>query len=299
MDSYAIPVWSGGFCQTCLAEPECEWEVCENHPTCGKNAWNGRSGHFCCRKCHSTEGEEHDPECGPPASAKIVVSPRKNGDTEALTGWEPKRNKLCCSNGRLTVSEFVSHVKESRLQCYPFDYFMLGIVEETGEVFGVVRSCRAEAKRMQAETDASFSECFDAVKGNTVLCELGDVLWYCVAFSLEFDELAMPASWPERPVPSTVECLHSILDADDERDAILMMECVAKLSGRVKKRLRGDKPPEDFLPDMKKMRDELLNLCAAVAATYGATLQQCALLNVEKLHARFEAGSVRGEGNER
>ena len=80
---------------------------------------------------------------------------------------------------------------------------------------------------------------------------------------------------------------------------ILMMACAAKLSGRVKKSLRRDKPLQDFAPAMREHRNELLSLCAEVAAMHGATRQQCALLNVQKLHGRFHMGSVRGDGDTR
>merc|ERR1712151_673759 len=109
---------------------------------------------------------------------------------------------------------------------------------------------------------------------DAVLYELGDVLWYMTSLSLEVgDVLAMPEMWPEKTKPP--EGLDGPIATAIEPE-VLMMACVAKLSGRVKKSLRGDKPLQEFAPAMKGYRDELLGLCAMVAANHGATLQRCA-----------------------
>ena len=135
---------------------------------------------------------------------------------------------------------------------------------------------------------------------NAVLLEVGDVLWYTVSLSLEVGStLAMPEIWPERPIQARLERLAALQRNEADGPEILMMACAAQLSGRVKKSLRRDKSLQDFAPAMREHRNELLSLCAEVAAMHGATLQQCALLNVQKLRGRFHRGSVRGDGDTR
>ena len=79
----------------------------------------------------------------------------------------------------------------------------------------------------------------------------------------------------------------------------LLLTTVAKLSGRVKGSLRGDKPLEQFSSAMQQHLDEVVHHCAQVAANHGATLEECAAKNVRKLAGRFERGTVRGDGDKR
>ena len=78
---------------------------------------------------------------------------------------------------------FEAHVRKSQLQKFTFDYYMHGIVEESGEVFHAVRAALS--------TDAySFDK-------DNVIAEIGDVLWYVTSFSMEFGEsMSLPQTWP-------------------------------------------------------------------------------------------------------
>lgn len=173
-----------------------------------------------------------------------------------------------------SVRKFEIHVKECQLQSFSFDYYMHGLVEETGEVFEAVRAVRSTASPCRADTD-------------NVLSEIGDVLWYATSFSLEVGgELRMPESWPTA-------------EAGSCEPEVLMLAAAARLSGRVKKSMRGDKSLAQFAAAMAQQRDELLTRCAEVAANHNANLQQCATMNVRKLSGRFERNTVRGDGDHR
>ena len=80
---------------------------------------------------------------------------------------------------------------------------------------------------------------------------------------------------------------------------VLLLVAAARLSGRVKKSLRGDKKLEQFLPAMASYRDEILKLCPQVAANHGSTLEQCASVNVRKLGSRSERNTMYGDGDTR
>ena len=93
------------------------------------------------------------------------------------------------------VNRFEAHVRNCQLQRFTFDYYMHGIVEESGEVFDAVRAARS--------TDASSFEKDNVIK------EIGDVLWYVTSFSMEFGEsLSMPQTWPraEKKSPNRKFC---------------------------------------------------------------------------------------------
>lgn len=173
-----------------------------------------------------------------------------------------------------SVRKFEIHVKDCQLQSFSFDYYMHGLVEETGEVFEAVRAARSTAPPCRADTD-------------NVLNEIGDVLWYATSLSLEVGgDLRMPDSWPTA-------------EAGACEPEVLMLAAAARLSGRVKKSMRGDKSLAQFASAMAQHRDELLARCAEVAANHNANLQQCATMNVRKLSGRFERNTVRGDGDSR
>ena len=211
---------------------------------------------------------------------------------EQLEGLDIESCRDCEPHARQSVHMFEAHVKRCQLQSFSFDYYMHGLVEEVGEVFEAVRAHLQVTSKLSDSVATVFTE--RSGEQDAVLYELGDVLWYMTSLSMEVgDVLAMPEVWPEKnqslggPVVPAIE------------PEVLMMACVAKLSGRVKKSLRGDKPLQDFAPAMKEHRDELLGLCAMVAANHGATLQRCADMNVKKLSGRFDRGSVQGDGDKR
>ena len=163
----------------------------------------------------------------------------------------------------ISVKDFVEHVRQCQLQKFSFDYYMHGLVEEAGEVF--------EAVRVNAVTD--------------VLDEIGDVLWYAVSFAMELrGQASMPDTWPE------------LQPAFDKPAHLLLLSTVAKLSGRVKKVLRGDKPFDQFVPAIMEHFDAVIIHCSQVAANHGATLEKCAAMNMYKLAGRFQRGTVRGDG---
>eukprot|EP00440_Ansanella_granifera_P006442 gb/GFBE01006987.1/.p1 GENE.gb/GFBE01006987.1/~~gb/GFBE01006987.1/.p1 ORF type:complete len:199 (+),score=53.97 gb/GFBE01006987.1/:1-597(+) len=171
----------------------------------------------------------------------------------------------------LSVREFEEHVRSCQLKKFGFDYYMHGLVEEAGEAFEAVRASRGKAPESCSQ----------------VANEIGDVLWYATSFSMELgSSVQMPSEWPQGR-------------AGTHEAEVRLLAAVAKLAGRVKKSLRGDKALDEFLPAMRQYRDEVLQLCADVAVAEGLTLQRCAVANVIKLKGRFDRGSVQGDGDDR
>mmetsp|Transcript_4052 Transcript_4052/g.7198 ORF Transcript_4052/g.7198 Transcript_4052/m.7198 type:complete len:214 (-) Transcript_4052:200-841(-) len=174
----------------------------------------------------------------------------------------------------LDVRKFAVHVKQCQIQKFTFDYFMHGIAEESGEVFEAVRAAKAEGMVDKAKTHA-------------VLSEIGDVLWYVTSFSMELGTaMDMPETWP-------------VVEAGAPEPEVQLLAIASKLSGRVKKSMRGDKPLEQFVPAMLQHRDGLLLECAKIAANHQSTLEQCATENVRKLGGRFARNTVFGDGDGR
>ena len=175
----------------------------------------------------------------------------------------------------LDMRKFEVHIKQCQLQSFTYDYYMHGIVEESGEVFEAVR----------AATDAGTT----ADKGimDAVLAEIGDVLWYVTSFSMELGPaMRMPESWP-------------VAEPGAVAPEVQLLSIAAKLSGRVKKCKRGDKAVDQFVPAMLQHRDALLSECAKIAANHYSTLEQCAEKNVRKLGSRFARNTVLGDGDQR
>ena len=139
----------------------------------------------------------------------------------------------------LSVHDFETHVRRCQLHPFTFDYYMHGLVEEAGEVLEAVSVARLVAAHRLACNEKALSE-------------MGDVLWYANSFSLEVGiPLAMPTMWP------TVK-------ARVHNPKVLMRVAVARLSGQVKKSMRGDKPLEQCVSAMLHYRDEPLTRCTEV-----------------------------------
>ena len=170
-------------------------------------------------------------------------------------------------DGNVDIRMFQAHVKQSQLRKFTFDYYMHGLVKEAGEVYEAVSASRYFVFPSPAHN----------VK---VLVEIGNVLWYVTSFSLEMDTLlAMPENWPTAKTGAI-------------NPEILMLLVVARLSGRVETYLRGNKPLDQSASDMLQNRDDIIVRCAEVAANYGATLQQCAAMNMRKSGSRPQRKTV-------
>ena len=95
-------------------------------------------------------------------------------------------------------------------------------MEEVGEVFNAVQSCRGAVRGW------NVLEMGLGTEQNAVLLEVGDVLWYTVSLSLEVGStLAMPEIWPARPIQTRLECLAALQCNEADRPEILMMACTA------------------------------------------------------------------------
>merc|ERR1712217_301863 len=110
---------------------------------------------------------------------------------------------------------------------------------------------------------------------------------YTTSLSSELGgEMNMPQIWPTAELGAT-------------EPEVAMLAAAARLSGRVKKSMRGDKPLDQFVSAMVEHRNALLSACAEVAANHESTLQECAAMNITKLSGRFQRNTVRGDGDAR
>ena len=177
--------------------------------------------------------------------------------------------------GEASVSQFEDHVKSSCLHAFTFDYFVLGVVEEAGEV------ATAASKSKPGSHCARVAQ------------ELGDLLWYATAVRVSLEDEPL-ASWP---VAADGEA-ESKTDRMFTRPVDLVV-LASKLAGRTKKAIRGDMALDAFLPDLRMYVRQVLGCCADVASGHGLTLSQCALSNMRKLEDRRRRGTIRGEGDDR
>jgi phosphoribosyl-ATP pyrophosphohydrolase len=177
----------------------------------------------------------------------------------------------------VTVYEFEQHVKRSRLRRFGFDYLILGVIEEAGEVARATQNKRPS------------TDCSDVAN------ELGDVLWYATALRLELGDEPL-ASWPAAAEARTE---HPPTTEHAWPHPVQLLLLASELAGRAKKAIRGDKPLDTYLPEMRRYVREILECCAEVASTHKLTLQRCALMNVRKLDGRKRRGSITGDGNDR
>ena len=175
------------------------------------------------------------------------------------------------------MCDFELHVTNSNLRIFSFDYYILGIVEESGEVI--------EASQKQ---DATTVRC-------DVASELGDVLWYTTALRLSLEDEPM-TSWP----------LASETEADGQRATGncptatgRLLTIASKLAGKAKRAIRGDHDLLVYLPELRKLAREMLTCCAEVAGKHGLSLEQCAQKNMQKIEGRRSRGTMLGDGSNR
>jgi NTP pyrophosphatase (non-canonical NTP hydrolase) len=196
-------------------------------------------------------------------------------DERATECPSPKRRKI--GPETLTVRDFEMHVTNSQLRIFSFDYYILGLVEESGEVI------EASKKKVAATVRCD------------VASELGDVLWYTTALRLSLEDEPM-TSWP----------LASETEADSQRAAGdcptatgQLLTIASKLAGKAKRAIRGDHDLLVYLPDLRKLAREMLTCCAEVAGKHGLSLEQCAQKNIQKIEGRRSRGSMLGDGSNR
>merc|ERR1712194_106895 len=121
----------------------------------------------------------------------------------------------------------------------------------------------------------------------SVLYEIGDALFYTTSLSSELGgEMLMPQIWPTAAAGAV-------------EPEVAMLVAAARLSGRVKKSRRGDKPLDQFVSSMLEHRNAILSACAEVAANHQSSLQECAAMNITKLKGRLQRNTLKGDGDAR
>lgn len=123
-----------------------------------------------------------------------------------------------------------------------------------------------------------------------LIAEAGDVLWYAARYCRNV--LGVPFS-------------NLVADAQESRgSSVLMSVLVGVICGVEKKRIRdGELWSTNKIA--QKNRDSYNALCSIVhrlneeLLDFGVTLQEALELNMKKLGARLQAGTIRGDGEDR
>ena len=128
-----------------------------------------------CDACHPSAPASVRPAVRPVRSDltasphQLIASPRPWRRTKKKTECpSPKRRTV--GPETLTVRDFEMHVTDGQLRILSFDYYILGLVDESGEVI------EASKKKVAATVRCD------------VASELGDVLWYTTALRLSLED---------------------------------------------------------------------------------------------------------------
>jgi NTP pyrophosphatase (non-canonical NTP hydrolase) len=71
---------------------------------------------------------------------------------------------------------------------------------------------------------------------------------------------------------------------------------------KVKKYIRGDyenMPRKEFVDMLKKEMGDVLWYLSAIATDLGISLEEVAVVNIEKLHSRKDRNKIKGDGDDR
>lgn len=141
-------------------------------------------------------------------------------------------------------------------------YTCLGLIEEVGELL--------EA---------------DIADRDTLLKEMGDVMWYASALASDLG-IKLSEAWEEPKVQliPDVEALY--------KNAF-------RCAGRVKKILRGDDNREAKVTEVRGLVGDILRRIEALAGQYEASLEDVCEMNLDKLFDRKDRGVLRGDGDNR
>merc|ERR1719384_3026494 len=90
---------------------------------------------------------------------------QQDASLRRLAPEELKRARLACEDlltrvatpQSLFMREFEAHVKSCQMKQFTFDYYMHGVVEESGEVFEAVRALRDAGAELQESRRAAIA----------------------------------------------------------------------------------------------------------------------------------------------
>ena len=161
-----------------------------------------------------------------------------------------------------SVQQFAIHVTATRKAQFRFEFYVLGLVEESGEVCECLQYC-------------NLCPCSTHTTATGLLLEIGDVLWYTFGLSLASQGLLpLPVNWPTTN--------HRTFKSGTK-----LMETTTKIAGCVKRILRKDCTLTDVRCQMVRLRDRVLEECAEIAATRKVSLEHCAAMNIQKIQERM------------
>ena len=163
-----------------------------------------------------------------------------------------------------TTQQFAIHVTATKKEKFRFEFYVLGLVEESGEVCECLQYC-------------NLCPCSTHTTATGLLLEIGDVLWYTFGLSLASQGvLPLPVNWPTTN--------HRTFKSGTK-----LMETTTKIAGCVKRILRKDCTLTDMRSQMLQLRDRVFEECAAIAARKKVSLEHCAAMNIQKIKERMKA----------
>lgn len=161
-------------------------------------------------------------------------------------------------------------------------YPALGLCGEAGEIANKIKkSIRGDGQ-------------LDAEKKAEVCKELGDVMWYCAAMA---SDVGQSLAWVSRNNPS-------VPTKNDIYDVVLELEFNAGLLANQAHCYRhngfyyGGDPP-DVSTVIGDRIGQVIYQCSRIAACLDTTLEEVCKENIAKLFKRKEAGTLKGNGDNR
>jgi NTP pyrophosphatase (non-canonical NTP hydrolase) len=159
-------------------------------------------------------------------------------------------------------------------------YPALGLCGEVGELIAAINK------------DRYSGECSDNL--DSVKKEIGDVLWYAANIAEDMDTRLSEVMGRENfeVCPETWNIDDALID---------LPVCAGEVAENIKKAIRDN----DGAVSYARGRNILAALCLLViwlerlCSGFGATLEECAQLNLDKLRSRAERDAIKGEGDYR
>lgn len=174
----------------------------------------------------------------------------------------------------MKLDEYQEGAKSTAIYPGTLAYPTIGLVGELGELMA---ACESEDNL-------------------TIYKEISDVLWYIANVAndagLKLSEVCGRKTFPTESTVN-VDCWYTTGE-------VLWM-VVGTIAENVKKTIRDCKGvlPEKRRNAIKKALKSVIGILAEFATDYDTTLEQCAILNLEKLRSRQERGVLNGDGDNR
>lgn len=169
---------------------------------------------------------------------------------------------------RLDTYQSLTHITAVYPAEHSIPYLALGLTGEAGELSELM--CLAQ---------------YTSSKREAVALEMGDVIWYLSELAsklgLQLSDLA---------VTSTL----SLSNYDKRHLALGVVASCGKVANKVKKILRDKLTIEQVVTDLSEYISDVLAYMSALAAQFGLTLGELAVMNIDKLTARKRNNTLKG-----